>query len=137
MDMIPIRVSFLEYNAVIWRNIQNAFISTEYIIAEKGIHIKNIRSFLNSIPLTRSRLQFIPPPEEEGEFLLWYVKNQDLKEFISMVVFLYTNNESYIKKQCQPVLSSLILLFTIGTPFPQQIFIDICLPDIYFRCIFL
>ena len=98
MDMIPIRVSFLEYNAVIWRNIQNAFISTEYIIAEKGIHIKNIRSFLNNIPLTRSRLQFIPPPEEEGEFLLWYVKNQDLKEFISMVVFLYTNNESYIKK---------------------------------------
>lgn len=49
MDMIPIRVSFLEYNAVIWRNIQNAFISTEYIIAEKGIHIKNIRSFLNNI----------------------------------------------------------------------------------------
>ena len=31
--------------------------------------------FLDNTPPTRSRLQFIPPPEEEGEFLLWYVKN--------------------------------------------------------------
>ena len=30
--------------------------------------------FLDNTPPTRSRLQFIPPPEEEGEFLLWYVK---------------------------------------------------------------
>ena len=35
---------------------------------------------------------------------LEYLITGPRKEFISMVVFLYTNNESYIKKQCQPAL---------------------------------
>ena len=34
--------------------------------------------FLDNTPPTRSRLQFIPPPEEEGEFLLWYVKKIEI-----------------------------------------------------------
>ena len=56
--------------------------------------------FLDNTPPTRSRLQFIPPPEEEGEFLLWYVKVVEFDHFKIRIINLFPCSQIF---QCIPI----------------------------------